>query len=141
VEGTLSYNCMGRCPLDRHDGGNVNKAEPPPTVLLPRVGNKLGAPSRSHLCTAANRGPGYLERFPVGRPQVGKDYGLNRQYNCPLHWHQTAGTIEPGLNFMLKPFDMRSQSLFPPTSKFHTWKWFAAHDKVPQLQLKTHVIA
>jgi hypothetical protein len=116
VEGTLSTSCMGSFPFDHHDGGNVNKLRPPNGPLL----SNLGGPH------ATNRVPGEPGKFPCWTPQWGRPKPEQCNPNCALHWHQNSGTIEPGLNFMLKAFDMRSQSLFP------------AHKPVPRLERVRH---
>ena len=103
--GDFLIQLYGTFPLDRHTERQIEQASPP-MVLLPRIGSKLGAPCRVPPTHAANQGPGYLERLPVGRLS-GEDLGLNSAMD--FHWRHYR--VWPEL--YAETFDMQPQSLFP----------------------------
>ena len=85
VEETRSYNSTAI------NGRQIEQAEPSDGPFAQGWQQARGTPREVPPTHAANPGPGYLERFPVGRPS-GEGLSLNIviQYYCGLHWHQTV---------------------------------------------------
>jgi hypothetical protein len=125
--GGLSHTIVWDVPPRPPRWWQREQAEPSDGPFAQRWQQARG-PTQAPPTHAVNRGPGYLERFPCWSPQWGRP--KPKQGNTPVH---STGTKQ---RLYAEAFDMRPQSLFPPTSQFHAWTWFAAHDKVPQLQLK-----